>query len=162
MLLPFQLCQHSPRGLASSHWGGDWTARFFGFVDRDYEMIYPLGPGKIFKGAPAEKGSIPDEQTFLNEYIYKTGNSSLTPFEFFIETQAVTWSFVPMPESESTLVEGYMKTVVDAASAGAAVEMQKDLIKISDDIRNREKATADKYPAYAALDPKVIPYYTYI
>jgi len=124
--------------------------------------VYPLGPGKIYKAPPAVKGSIPDEQTLLNEYIFKSSNSSVTPFQYFVETQYITWSFFPMLESESTLAKGYLKTVIDEPTARAAVQFSHDLAKISDDIRKREKVTSDKLPEYSVLDPKRIPYYTYI
>ena len=130
---------------------------------RNYHLVYPLGPGRIYKAAPQEKGMIPDEETLVRDYLYRSSSpDDVSPFEQFIGEHRVGFSFFPTLEPESTLTDGYLKTVRDGATAEAALELRKELLAISDGIREREEATKGLLPEYTILDPRKIPYYTYI
>ena len=123
---------------------------------RNYQLAYPLSVGRILAGAPAKKGSIPNEKALVQTYLYGTpGNDS---WNQFLNTEFIAFDFIPSLQLPSLLINGYF----DRKGGSQASEFRADLLQLSLAIQQREQATAGLVPQYTLLDPQFLPYFLYI
>jgi len=127
-----------------------------------YEVAFPLRVGKIFKAPPADKGSIPDEKTLIDEYIYKGPQNATTAFNTLIGVESIPFGFYPFIDASDLMVSGFFRLANDERTNEAALKLHHQMVDISDKIRAREAMTKDQLPEYAVLDPRNIPYFVFI